>query len=202
MAVAGVVEKRPCPPPGPWRDPAGTLASHHRGLRGVIIRTDPIRPIPGSCRSPGIPPSPMRFFLRLLLATTILHPLEGITAGDWARVLRRERFRVSIRWWPRALWITALSLGNSIAARACRGDGSAGRSRRRRVDRPVFILGHYRSGTTHLPRVAGPRPSRFASPDRFQAFNPRAFPLDRAMAQAAGRAVHASRAGSRRTRSG
>ncbi len=38
----------------------------------------------------------------------------------------------------------------------------------------VFILGHYRSGTTYLHELLSLDP-RFASPNRFQTFNPRTF---------------------------
>jgi len=115
----------------------------------------------------------MLFVLRLLLARTLIHPLEGITFGDWLRVLRRERFRVDPRWWPRGLWITALSLGNSVAAWAVgRRYGPAIAAAE--VEGPVFILGHYRSGTTYLHELLALDP-RFASPNRFQTFNPRAF---------------------------
>ena len=39
---------------------------------------------------------------------------------------------------------------------------------------PVFILGHYRSGTTYLHELLATDP-RYASPNRYQAFNPRTF---------------------------
>jgi len=115
----------------------------------------------------------MLFALRLLLARTLVHPLEGVTFGDWARILRREGFRVAFRWWPRALWITGLSVGNSVAAATARRRFGAAIASAR-VERPVFILGHYRSGTTYLHELLALDP-RFASPDRFQTFNPRAF---------------------------
>ncbi len=115
----------------------------------------------------------MLFQLRDLLASSLIHPLEGMTAGEWLAVLRREGFRVHPLFWPRAAFISALSLGNSVAARtALRRFGP--RVEAARVDRPVFILGHYRSGTTHLHEMLA-LDGRFASPDRFQAFNPRAF---------------------------
>ncbi len=115
----------------------------------------------------------MLFLLRYLLASTLIHPLEGMTAPEWWRALRRERFRVHPLYWPRAAWISALSLANSAFARsALRRFGP--RVEAARVDRPIFILGHYRSGTTHLHEMLS-LDDRFASPDRFQAFNPRSF---------------------------
>ncbi len=115
----------------------------------------------------------MLFYLRYLLAMTLVHPLEGVTYRDWLDLLRRERYRVSPLRWPRALWITAMSLANSAAARRVeRRHGAAIEAAR--VVAPVFILGHYRSGTTFLHEVLASDP-RFASPNRYQTFNPSTF---------------------------
>ena len=86
---------------------------------------------------------------RAWLSRWILSPLAGMTLGAWLRVLRENRFHVSPLYWPRATLTTVQSVFNSVDAR---------RERRRfgprlaatRVDRPIFVLGHYRSGTTHL----------------------------------------------------
>ncbi len=115
----------------------------------------------------------MCFLLRYLLAVSLVHLLEGVTFGDWVRLLRRERFRISPWRWPRAVWITGMSLGNSVLARRVeRRWGAAIRATN--VEAPVFILGHYRSGTTYLHELLSLDP-RFASPSRFQTFNPRTF---------------------------
>jgi hypothetical protein len=115
----------------------------------------------------------MLFLIRLILARYLFHMFEGITLGDWLGLLRRERFRVDPPCWPRAAWITAMSLGNSVASRIS--------DRRYRdaleateVVAPVFILGHYRSGTTYLHELLA-IDARFASPSRFQTFNPHTF---------------------------
>lgn len=115
----------------------------------------------------------MRFLIRYLLAATLFHPLEGVTFGAWLRLLRRERFRVSPLRWPRALWITGLSAWNSAARRTVeRRFGAAVAATR--VEAPVFVLGHYRSGTTFLHELLALDP-RFASPNRFQTYNPATF---------------------------
>lgn len=115
----------------------------------------------------------MLFALRYLLAATVVHPLEGITFGDWYQLLRRERFRIDPICWPRALWLTAMSLWNSTAARTVeRKLGAAIASTH--VKAPIFVLGHYRSGTTHLHELLS-YDERFASPNRYQAFNPQTF---------------------------
>ena len=115
----------------------------------------------------------MLYLIRLFLACNLVHMFEGITFGEWLKTLRRERFRVDPSCWPRAAWITAMSLGNSVSARAVgRRYGAAVEAAR--VVAPVFILGHYRGGTTHLHELMSLDPRR-ASPDRYQTFNPRTF---------------------------
>ncbi len=66
-----------------------------------------------------------------------------------------------------------MSLGNSWAAGAVERRYGAALAAIR-VEAPVFVLGHYRSGTTHLHEMLS-HDRRFASPSRFQAFNPRTF---------------------------
>ena len=110
---------------------------------------------------------------RYLLAASVVHVFEGVTFADWLRMLSRERFRVSPRYWPRAAWVTAMSLLNSaVAPGVARRFGAAVEATR--VEAPVFILGHYRSGTTYLHELLSVDP-RFASPNRFQTFHPRTF---------------------------
>ena len=52
--------------------------------------------------------------------------------------------------------------------------GSGGGSRPPRVQTPLFILGHYRSGTTHLHNLLALDP-QFAAPTFFQVLNPHTF---------------------------
>ena len=115
----------------------------------------------------------MIFLFRLLLARHLVHPFEGVTFDDWRRLLRREGYRVDPECWPRAFWITAQALWNSYAARAV-DRRSGAQVEAARVAAPVFILGHYRSGTTHLHELLHTDP-RYASPNRFQTFNPKTF---------------------------
>jgi hypothetical protein len=93
--------------------------------------------------------------------------------SDWWPLLRRHRPGVGLRHAPRVAVQTAVSLSNSALA---------GLERRRfgrrveaaRVHAPLFILGHYRSGTTHLHNLLALDP-RLAAPNLFQAFNPHTF---------------------------
>ena len=54
------------------------------------------------------------------------------------------------------------------------GGGSGGGSRPTQVHAPLFILGHYRSGTTHLHNLLALDP-QFAAPTFFQVLNPHTF---------------------------
>ena len=49
-----------------------------------------------------------------------------------------------------------------------------GRIEAARVEAPLFILGHYRSGTTHLHNLLALDP-QFAAPTVFQVLNPHTF---------------------------
>jgi hypothetical protein len=120
-----------------------------------------------------------------------------VTFGQWLDLLRREDFRVAPAYWPRALWITTASLGNSLLARlAERRYGEAIASTG--VEAPVFILGHYRSGTTYLHELLAADP-RFTLPNRFETFNPRTFLLTEPWLAPSSRRS-CSHAGSRKTR--
>ena len=117
----------------------------------------------------------MAFILRLLLAQYLVHLFEGITFDAWLNLLRREQFKIDPVCWPRAAWITAVSVVNSAAAKTAeRRFGTAIEATS--VEAPIFILGHYRSGTTHLHELLA-TDHRFASPNRYQTFNPRTFLL-------------------------
>src|SRR5262249_28192899 len=87
--------------------------------------------------------------LKDFIARRIFHPLEGMTFGDWWFLLRRHRFPIEPEHWPRVLVQTAVSASNTLGARLERwwyGRQVAAAH----VQAPLFILGHYRSGTTHL----------------------------------------------------
>src|SRR5690349_5937816 len=107
------------------------------------------------------------------IARRVFHPLEGMTFGDWWSLLRRHRFDVDPRHWARALVQTAVSVSNSAIARIERW--RFGRAVEAvRVESPLFILGHYRSGTTHLHNLLALDP-QFAAPTLFQVLNPHTF---------------------------
>src|SRR5207248_3155538 len=96
--------------------------------------------------------------------------LGGITLGDWLRLLADNRFAVDLPYWPRAAIITWTAMFNSLC----------GCFERLRCDRaiqstqplpPIFILGIWRSGTTHLHNLLA-RDERLAFPSTFDALYP------------------------------
>src|SRR5262249_10786245 len=111
--------------------------------------------------------------LKDFLARHVFHPLQGMGLGDWMSLLRRHRFAIDLRHWPRTLVQTAVGASNSVNARIERGRFGR-RIEAARVEAPLFILGHYRSGTTHLHNLLALDP-RFAAPTLFQVFNPHTF---------------------------
>lgn len=115
----------------------------------------------------------MRDRLKDFFARHVFHPLEGMTLGEWWALLRRHRFAIDPSHWLRASVQTALSTSNSINARIERGIYGR-RIESTQVQAPLFILGHYRSGTTHLHNLLALDP-QFAAPTFFQVLNPHTF---------------------------
>lgn len=75
--------------------------------------------------------------------------LSGATAGDWFRLLAENGFAVDLPYWPRATLITMGSLVNSLS-RWREERAFAPVAAKVQVQPPLFILGHWRHGTTHL----------------------------------------------------
>jgi omega-hydroxy-beta-dihydromenaquinone-9 sulfotransferase len=99
--------------------------------------------------------------------------LGGVTLGDWVRLLRENRFAVAPASLFRAASITGQSLQNSVLRRVERWRiGHAARNVE--IPPPVFVLGHWRSGTTHLHNLLTVD-QRFAYPNNYQTLFPHAF---------------------------
>ena len=97
-------------------------------------------------------------------------PLVNITAGNWWRLLRDNHFAVDSAYWHRAALISLASIPNYLEAwREERRWGAAVEATT--VEAPLFVLGHWRSGTTHLHYLLS-RDPQFAYPDVAEAFAP------------------------------
>jgi hypothetical protein len=97
----------------------------------------------------------------------------GITFGRWLRVLRDNRFAVDRPYWGRAVVITLASIPNTLLA-AWETWFYGRKVRNTRAAPPLFILGIWRSGTTHLHNLLA-QDVRFAYATTYQVFYPHTF---------------------------
>jgi hypothetical protein len=99
--------------------------------------------------------------------------LCGLTLGDWLRLLWANRFAVDPPHWPRAALITCGSIQNSLFRlwERLRYDSAI---RATKPEPPLFVLGIWRSGTTHLHNLLA-CDDRLAHPDFFEVFYPHTF---------------------------
>ncbi len=110
---------------------------------------------------------------KVLLNTLGPGSFGGITFGTWLRVLRDNQFAVDPPCWGRALVISVGSLLNT-AIGSCEHLAYARKIQAARIEKPVFILGIFRSGTTLLHNLLA-QDSRFAVPNLIQVHYPRTF---------------------------
>lgn len=115
----------------------------------------------------------MASFRETFLLRVASGQFAGIATGDWLSLLRDNRFAVDRPYLLRAALITLASLANSVLRRyenAVYGPSV----RKMEVRSPVFILGHWRSGTTHLHNLLTVD-HRFAYPNLYQVVFPHTF---------------------------
>jgi len=100
--------------------------------------------------------------------------ITGIQTNDWLRLLRMNGYRVDPTYLHRAAWITGMSLGAS--ALGAIEDVRFGRQlASMEIDpTPLFLIGHWRSGTTHLHNLFGRVPGH-TYPTVYQVVFPGAF---------------------------
>jgi hypothetical protein len=98
--------------------------------------------------------------------------------GDWLRMLARNRLAISPTRWGLAGTVTLASVMNSFLGALQRWRlGSAIEATR--IDKaPIFIIGHWRSGTTLLHELLV-QDERFTFPDTYACFTPNHFLLSR-----------------------
>lgn len=102
---------------------------------------------------------------------------QGILGMDLAtlwRVLVRNRFRVGLRYWDRLCYLLFIASYNSIMAcfeRRCNGYKIEGT---KAIAPPIFIIGHWRSGTTYLHNLLS-FDETFTCPTYYQVMFPHHF---------------------------
>lgn len=101
--------------------------------------------------------------------------LAGVRSGDWLRILRANLSSLQLSRLPRVCSISLLSGLNSFWA-ACERARYGSDIDHTAVKSPLFLLGHWRSGTTHLHNLLA-TDERFAYPNLYQANFPHTFLL-------------------------
>jgi LPS sulfotransferase NodH len=97
---------------------------------------------------------------------------------DWWRLLRRNHFRVHPLRWGLAGTVSALTVFNSTMGTLSRWRfGRRVKGTRLTAD-PIFIVGHWRSGTTYLHELMA-CDTRFATPTTYECFAANHFLLTR-----------------------
>lgn len=111
--------------------------------------------------------------IRAVLNRSIFITIQWMTFPTWARLLVENRFRVHPVYWPRAVVLTFSSL---IASAFGLVDLVlySWRVRHARVEAPIFIVGHFRSGTTHLHNLLA-LDRALAFPTLYETLNPAGF---------------------------
>jgi hypothetical protein len=99
--------------------------------------------------------------------------LAGITLGDWLTLLCENRFSVDPPYLARAAAISFAAVMNS-AFRWYEEHRYGDRWKDVAVPPPLFVLGHWRSGTTHLHYLLG-LDDRFACPNLYAVHYPHTF---------------------------
>ncbi len=98
---------------------------------------------------------------------------NGFTLSGWMHLLARNRFAIPPTYWLRALLITQITLFNQGLSWLQRGLLGS-RVRSIRVPPPLFIIGHWRTGTTLLHELLS-LDTRFQSPTTYRCLAPNHF---------------------------
>ncbi len=99
--------------------------------------------------------------------------LSGVVFGDWWKMLRNNRFAIDMKYWPRAIVITFSSILNSCWRRL-ENLLYARKIKQTHIPPPLFVLGIWRSGTTHLHNLLS-KDDRFAYPNTYEVLFPHTF---------------------------
>lgn len=103
------------------------------------------------------------------------NPLMGLTFGRWLRLLADNKFHVSPAYLHRAAAVTLVSPFNSLNAAIETLRFGKAIAATEITEPPLFILGHWRSGTTHLHDLLAQDDVLFNTPNTFQVTNPLTF---------------------------
>jgi len=108
--------------------------------------------------------------------------LTGITFGKWCKLLAENNFQIAPAYLHRAAVITLASLSNSAFAAVETWRYGAAIQAVQITRAPLFVLGHWRSGTTLLHELLAQDRAQFQFPNTYQVVNPYTFLTTEAVA--------------------
>ena len=124
-----------------------------------------------SCVAPAPPASEARRAAKRRRRQWSPRFLEGTDAVTWAKLLFSNRFQIHPNYWYIA-GIVSMSTTLNLVLRWMQNGLYGERIARTRIGKPpVFVIGHWRTGTTLLHELLAQDP-QFAYPDFFACFNP------------------------------
>ena len=85
--------------------------------------------------------------------------ITGITLGNWLELLKKNAWQVSPEYYHRLAFITALSGASSLAGKLEQLRFGKALDEMKINPTPIFILGHWRTGTTHMHNMLGRDPN-------------------------------------------
>ena len=97
-------------------------------------------------------------------------PLSGSNLQNWFKILKENKFRIDWPFIPKAMYVTAMMLALSPFQFFERRNTNR-YIKKTHVSSPVFIIGHFRSGTTFLHYLLGHDP-HFAFVSTFETMTP------------------------------
>ena len=104
--------------------------------------------------------------------------LDGMLLGDYWKLLRENRFRIHPTKYPMTILGAGCSTMNSILSRVQRLTHGRTVAAVELTEPPIFIIGHWRSGTTLMHELMS-MDERLAFPNNFDAFLPHHFLVSR-----------------------
>ncbi len=109
-----------------------------------------------------------------ILQRLIMQPITGMRSLDLLRVLARNDFRISPGRTPVLAFLAAASIYNSVYSRYENRLNMPKVAGTRVSSAPIFILGHFRSGTTYLQNLMS-FDENLCTPNYFQAMFPHVY---------------------------
>jgi hypothetical protein len=111
--------------------------------------------------------------VRVFLVNWLFTSLYGMALDEWLGLLRRHRFAVDPPYLPRAAFMTLTGALTSLI-RTYENRRYVANLTDTEVKEPLFILGHWRSGTSYLHNLIS-LDERFAHPTVWRVLNPHTF---------------------------